>query len=130
MAKSKIMKGLRLLLEVNRYFFQYSLITYLILLLIETVWEKRVSYHLNLNNLLIAVIISGIITVLSQEKSEREEKKVEKITKKDYIPISILGVMGALIVYYKTASIGNLSIPISIISGLLIILLSIIMLRE
>jgi len=129
MAKSKIMKGLRFLLGMNRYFFQYALITYLILLLIETVWEKTVSNHLNLNNLLIAVIISGIITVLSQEKSGRKEKKIEKITKKYYILISILGVIGTLIVYYKIASIGIISIPISIISGLLIILLSVIALR-
>jgi len=130
MVKSKIKKALELLIEMNRDFFQYALITYLILLLIDTVWEKSVSYRINLNNLLIAIIISGIITVLSQGKSEREEKKVEKITKKDYVLISILGAMGALIVYYKTVSMGMISIPISIISGLLISSLSILVLKE
>lgn len=73
MAKPKIREILKLILEMNRNFFQYALVTYLIFLLIENVWEKSVSYYLNLNNLLIAVIISGIITVLSQEKSRREK---------------------------------------------------------
>ena len=130
MVKSKIKKALELLIEMNRDFFQYALITYLILLLIDTVWEKSVSYRINLNNLLIAIIISGIITVLSQGKSEREEKKVEKITKKDYVLISILGAMGALIVYYKTAPIGTISILTSITSGLLMISLATLVLKE
>ena len=130
MAKSKVRKVLDLLLEWNWYFFQYTLITFLILLSIEIVWEKSVSYYLNLNNLLVAVFISGIITVLTQEKSRRKEKKHEKIIKTDYILILILGVMGVLTIYYRTISIGNFPILVSMISGLIIFLLSILVLKD
>ena len=80
MAKSKTWNIWDLVLEIHRDFFQYGLVTYLILLLMETVWEKNVSYRFNLNNLLIAVIVSGLIMVFSQES--REGRKIaSEITK-------------------------------------------------
>ena len=52
------------------------------------------------------------------------------MTKKDYMMAAIAGIAGAMIIYYKTSSIGALSIVISLISGILIILLSILVLQE
>ena len=57
-------------------------------------------------------------------------KNFEPVTKKDYIMAAIAGIAGAFIIYYKTSEIGALSIIISIISGILIILLSILVLQE
>jgi len=81
MAKSKIRKDLQILLEINRDFFLYALVTYLILLLIDTAWRKSVSYRINLDILFITVIISGIITVIFQGKT-RDKRKGDKITQK------------------------------------------------
>lgn len=106
------------------------LATYLILLLIDVIWEKSVSFRLNLDNLLVAVIVSGAMTALSKEKPKRQEKGSGKIPKKDYIVMSISGAGGAVVVYSKIALIGTLSIPISLISGMLIISLLFLMLRE
>lgn len=125
MAKIKIDK--EELIALARNVFQDLLVLYLILLLAETVWAKSVSSYLNLNYLLAIVIITGIITVLTA-KDEKIEK--EPVTKKDYIMAAAAGIAGSIIIYYKTSSIGALSIIISLISGILIILLSILVLQE
>ena len=108
------------------HLFQILLVTYLVLLLVEQIWTGMVSVYFNLNYLLIIVIISGILDVFS------EHKKIpyKKPRPWDYIFIIILGVLGFLIIKYKTASLGWLSWLISIIAGILIILLSILVLEE
>ena len=111
--------------EIINHLFQTILITYLILLLIEQIWTGFVSTYLNLNYLLILTIIVGILDVFS------EHKKIEqKTTKKDYYLIYTLGILGAIIIKYKTADLNYLSWIISIIAGILIILLSYLILEE
>ncbi|MBU1246258.1 MAG: hypothetical protein ABIJ20_03685 [Nanoarchaeota archaeon] len=106
--------------------FQTILVTYLILFLIEQTWAGFVSTYLNLNYLLIAVIILGILDLFS----EHPKQKKQKTTKKDYILISLLGIISFAIIKYKTIDLGWLSWTISIIAGILIILLSLLILEE
>lgn len=106
--------------------FQVLLVTYLILLLIEQIWTGLVSLYLNLNYLLVIVIIFGILDVFS----EIPEKQKETISKKDYILIFSLGILGFIILKYKTVDLGFLSWIISSIAGILIILLSLLVLEE
>lgn len=106
--------------------FQTLLITYLVLLLAEQIWPGIVSVYMNLNYLLIIVIIAGVLDVLS----EQPPKKEEKIRKRDYIFISVLGIAGFAIIKFKTTELGWLSWVISIIAGILIILLSLLVLEE
>ncbi|MBS3165877.1 hypothetical protein J4444_02025 [Candidatus Woesearchaeota archaeon] len=108
------------------HLFQTLLVTYLILLLIEQIWAGVVSVYLNLNYLLVAVIIAGILDVLS----EQPERKKEIVKKMDYVFILILGILGFIIIKYKTATLGWLSWLISIIAGTLIVLLSLLVLEE
>jgi len=108
------------------HIFQTLLVTYLVLLLIEQIWTGLVSVYLNLNYLLVLVIIAGILDVFS----EHQKKPKEKITRKDYLFIILLGIGGFLIIKFKTASLGWLSWLISIIAGILIILLSLLVLEE
>jgi predicted membrane channel-forming protein YqfA (hemolysin III family) len=112
--------------EVINHIFQTLLVTYLILLLIEQIWPSTVSFYINLNYLLIAVIVSGVLDVFSKH----EKKKQEPVTKKDYVFISLLGLAGFLIIKFKTVQLGWLSWVISIIAGILIILLSLLVLEE
>jgi hypothetical protein len=111
---------------IINHFFQTILITYLALLLIEQIWPSLVSTYLNLNYLLIIVIIAGILDVFS----EHERKQDEKIKKTDYIFIFALGILGFIIIKYKTAKLEWLSWIISIIAGILIVLLSFLVLEE
>ncbi|MGV8152630.1 MAG: hypothetical protein ACP5OG_06105 [Candidatus Nanoarchaeia archaeon] len=108
------------------YLFQTLLVTYLGLLLIEQIWAGIVSTYLNLNWLLVVVIISGILDVFS----EHNETKNQKPTKKDYIFISVLGILGFIIIKYKTHDLGWLSWLISVIAGILIVLLSSLVLED
>ena len=107
--------------------FQILLVTYLLLLLIEQVWPGVVSVYLNLNYLLVIVIIAGVLDVFSEQSFIA---KKEEVTWKDYLFISLLGVIGFAIIKFKTLDLGWLSWVISIIAGILIILLSILVLEE
>jgi len=112
--------------EVINYLFQSLLIGYLILLLIEQIWTGSVSFYLNLNYLLVAVILLGILDVFSEHKKQVYKKPA----KKDYLYIILLGIAGFFIIKFKTIQLGWISWLISIIAGILIILLSILVLQE
>ena len=111
--------------ELISHLFQTLLVTYLILLLIEQIYTGFVSTYLNLNYLLILTIASGILDVFTEK-----QKKTEKTTKKDYYLIYALGILGTIIIKFKTNELGYLSWIISIIAGILIILLSHLILEE
>jgi len=130
MAEQKKRGALEFLLEINEDLFRNILATYLILLLIDTIWGKSVSSYLNLGNLLIAAIACGAIMGLAQEKTKNGGKASLEITEKEYGLISIFGIIGSLVVYHKTALTGNLSILISVFSGLMMILLPILIIRD
>jgi len=123
--------------------FSYSLVFYLILLLVEQFQDTEfiqeilfpekspIKWFLDgrMGWLLGWVILTGIISVLTGKEKEEKEAK-EEIVFKDYLFIFGLGILGAFLIFYKTKELGWLSYVISAISGLLIILLSIIILRE
>lgn len=112
--------------EIINHLFQTLLVVYLVLLLIEQIWQGFVSQYMNLNYLLVIVIVSGILDVFSEHKTREKEKA----TKKDYVFIFLLGIAGFFIIKLKTSQLGWLSWLISIIACILIILLSILVLQE
>jgi len=130
MAKSKTKKALALFFEWNKKFFQYTLIIYLILLLIEIIWEGSVYFFLNINNMLIFILISGIMTVIFQKNIIENKKENEKIDIYYYTLILLLSIIGAIVANYKINLIGNISVIFSIIIGLFIFLLSILILKK
>lgn len=111
--------------ELINHIFQTLLITYLVLLLIEQIYTGFVSVYLNLNYLLVLVIASGILDVFTEKKQTKQQT-----TKKDYYLIYALGILGTIIIKFKTEELGYLSYIISIIAGILIILLSHLILEE
>jgi hypothetical protein len=109
--------------EIMQQSFNYLLIIYLILLLLQ---EFRIFRNLNSNILLIAVIVTGIFSALAKEK-----KIVEKNpTKWDYTLIWILGVLGCVLIFIKTKDLGWLSYVISVIAGALIVLVGYLIYEE
>lgn len=125
--KLKTDKRVTKLLDINYNFFSMLLVTYLLLLLVETIWTDSVSTFLNLNYFLLILMISGAISVLT-----REEEKIKKVilTKKDFFFIAALGIAGMMIIWYKIKDIGNFAYLISIIAGALIILISLLLNEE
>lgn len=115
--------------EIISEIFKISLISYLVFYLIESFKTGFITDYFELNILLIITILTGIFTVLF--KKEADEKKEKQIIRpKDYIFIIILGLVAAGIIYYKIKGLGWLSYVISVISGVIIILLSILLLNE
>lgn len=106
--------------------FQTLLITYLVLLLVEQIWPGLISFYLNLNYLLIAVIALGVFDIFS-EKPARENTRPKN---SDYIFVIALAILGFAIIKYKTFSLGWLSWIISSIAGILIFLLSVLIMED
>jgi glucan phosphoethanolaminetransferase (alkaline phosphatase superfamily) len=103
--------------------FPIFLVTYLLLLLLETLFEGSVSSYLNLNYMLIAVIFFGVIAILVSNNKNEAPKQGHSLTKTIITVCAGLG--GAFIIWYKTKEMGWLSYIISIVSGAIIVLISI-----
>jgi len=115
--------------ELAQQVFVVLLVTYLLLLLAETIWEESATSVLNLNYLLIAVIVLGIPAVLTSRSKPAAQAK-EPVGGKDILMVACAGVAGAVIVWYKTKDIGWPSVIMSIISAALIMVLSLLILKE
>jgi len=111
--------------EVASSLFQICLVIFLLLLLASQ-FRNEIKEYININYFLVIVIILGIYVFL---KSEKEEKKTT-IKKSDYYFIFLCGVVGCLVVWYKIKNLGILSYIISFLSGILIITLSFLLLKE
>lgn len=119
--------------------FQVSLVTYLILLLVETLDKGFVSNAFNLNYLLAIVLVSGIIKVLpiSQKSNLNQWEMIDlgimrlldqirpsSISENQFYFIILVGLSGALLVYFKTQQLGKISFLIAGVTCLIIFLLS------
>jgi hypothetical protein len=115
--------------ELLRDPFASLLTLYLILILIDTIWEGKISESINLNYLLIFVIATGVLSFIRKDYLKKE-MIAEPMTKSDYLFIGVLSIAGSLIVWYKLQNIGTLAYMISILTGILIFLLSVLVLEE
>jgi hypothetical protein len=143
--------------NISSEIFVLSLISYLALFLLEEIKTGFVSNFINMNYILVLVIVTGTITALSKPSkishSERRPRLVgaeveesprhpepepvegegspQKLTWKDYLLIFTLGIIAFVVVFSKIREIGLwLSLAISILSAILIVLISILFLRE
>ena len=115
-------------IELVHELFIVLLITFLLLLLVESIWDQSVSPYLNLDYLLIAVIALGVVVVLTRPERVNEEKG--QLERRDIVTVVCAGVAATTFVWYKTKEIGWLSYVISVISGALIVLLFLLTWRE
>ncbi len=111
-------------LSIIQHSFNYLLIAYLILVLLQQFDFLR---YVNLNYLLATVIVSGLISVIF---SPNKEKTKTGITRLDILLIWVLGILAAILIYVKTKELGWLSYTISIIGGILMILLGYLIYEE
>ena len=119
--------------ELVSEIFKISLLSYLVFYLIEDFFPGFVSGFFSMNILLGIVVGSGVFTVISQkeESKEGEGKEVKnKIRARDIVFIVILSIIAGGLIYLKTKDLGKLGLAISIISGIIILLMSILLLTE
>jgi hypothetical protein len=109
--------------------FQVLLVLFLLALLIRELSPTMITW-IDMNYFLILVVIFGAVAVLTNNENDVQKTEPVTITKGDYILIGIAGVAGAVIVWYKIQDIGNISYVIAFLSGLLIVVLSILIIGE
>ena len=114
------------LIKLNKNVFQYLLIFYLVILLVNEYNDKLLDF-LNMNYILIVTIVLGVITVLTYKPKQAEKKK---LTSLDNYFIYFLGIIGAVLVYFKINDLGWISYLISTLSGILIIVLNKLIVEE
>jgi hypothetical protein len=102
-------------------FFGFSLVSYLILLLIENIKAGAVSSLFDMHILLAIVILSGIGMIVTF--TPYNEKSTEKIVSADIQNFLFLTIISGLLVYYNTQDLGSLAF---IITGAAICLISLI----
>lgn len=113
-------KYLNVLFEFNEKFFIIFLIIYLSLLLVEQIWLENLKEYIDLNNILIFLIISGIIYSLSIRK-EKVVKKEYELKGKDIVLITTLGIIGSYLIWLRIKGWKIISYFISISLGIFII---------
>lgn len=113
-------KYLNVLFEFNEKFFIIFLIIYLSLLLVEQLLLENLKEYIDLNNILIFLIISGIIYSLSIRK-EKVVKKEYELKGKDIVLIVTLGIIGSYLIWLRIKGWKIISYFISISLGIFII---------
>ena len=113
-------------IELSKSIFPIVLITYLIYFLFEDFLPGLISDHLSLNWILVICAITGFLSLFTKE----EKEKKTALTKKDYIFIIILAILGTLLIWQKIKELGWLSWVIAVISGVLIVIISLLLLEE
>ena len=129
--------------------FQILLSVFLLSLLAQQVLEIFVPFDLNF--LLLEVMVFGVVSVVFKEEGPSvEERSVIRESRRlftvrlpfhnavkmsfsdlaNYVFLVVAGVAGAGIVFYKTQAMGWISYVVSVISGVLIVLLSVLVLEE
>ncbi len=114
--------------EIICEIFKVALVSFLLLYLADSISVGYVSDYFNINILLVITIISGIITVAFKEEPVKDAAMPMK--KWDYIFILLLGIASTSIIYCRISEIGKLAYLISAVSGVIIILISILLISS
>jgi len=91
---------IKTILMASKNLFTGLLIVYLVFFLLEVVLPGFISNNFNLNWVLGAVMVLGVLAAFAPE--EDVEEKVEKLKKTDYLIFIGLGVIGGLLMFYKS----------------------------
>jgi hypothetical protein len=129
--EAKTMKILLIKIHlIAEEFFQFSLITYLILLFTESLKKGFVSFFFNPNIILAIVLISGVIMVITDNQALHHPSHRKRISFSEKIYLSLL-TLGSMVLVYATISVlGVLAIVVTLIIGILIGLLSLLFFME
>jgi len=102
--------------------FSILLPVFLIILFIEQFFGNSLERFLNINIILVILIASGSFYAISTKEKEIEPQKYE-IKRKDILFIILLGIIGSVLIWFKTKEYGPISYYISIMSGFIITIL-------
>ena len=116
---------LRLVIKAAPAAFTYSLLLYLLLVLLENVFPGFVTNTVDLNLFLIPVVLTGVGALFAPEVPVENPPP----SRRDYTIGMCTAIVGGLLIYYKTKDLGMTSVVISLLSSLLIGLVHVINLQ-
>lgn len=104
--------------EINVIVFVGSLIFYLVLLIIENLFTSFVTGTFNPHYILVLIVGSGFLNFFlkTDDDSHAEQKKPGAI---DYIYIFSLAIIGFIVTWYSTRSVGPQSWLLSSVAGII-----------
>ena len=112
---------------IAREIFQYSLCTYLLLLMAEIIKPGLVSFFFNLNILLAVVLVSGLLMgAAHQQKLDEVLKRNtrKKIKVLDVVYLLSVSLGGCAIAYIKLIDFRTLSVIITVVTLFILLFLS------
>ncbi|MEK7570956.1 MAG: hypothetical protein AAB553_01665 [Patescibacteria group bacterium] len=107
---------------ISREVFLYSLLTYLILLIAETLKKDIVNFFFNLNILLVIVLLGGFLSVCTHHEFVDSEKKSGILLK---ITSIFIVLFCGFFVFLMTQQLGEVGLIITGIMVLIVVVLSI-----
>jgi hypothetical protein len=116
-------------LKVIQVLFVILLVAFPLLLLLEAIWGLSVQAYLSLNHLLLAVIVTGAVAVLGW-RGRVEVEEGGRLGRRDIIVAVCAGMAGGVIVWHTMKGMGWFSYFVSVISGALVVLLSMLIMAE
>ena len=120
--------NLRLFLRINRLLFLIATFVYLLLLIMNLLLDKYFEEYINIYVIFIILLISGIFFRDCVIFEEIEKVNIKRnLERKDIFLFLIIGLICSALVWMKIKDFGTISYIISIISGLLILTLSILL---
>ncbi|HLC99954.1 hypothetical protein A2841_01945 [Candidatus Kaiserbacteria bacterium RIFCSPHIGHO2_01_FULL_48_10] len=122
--------------ELVAEIFKISLMSYLALYLIEDFMPGFVSNFFDMNIILGVVVASGIVTAMTTKEPESFElshdtkKSGQKLRFRDIVFICVLAIISGWLIFLKIQTLGTLALPVSVLSGIIILLMSLLILTE
>jgi len=126
-SKTSLKGALNAFLFITKDLFAFSLIFYLILFILETIFPGFVSNNFNLNWALGVVVLLGIVFVLSPAEGVSRARKKSKIS--DWLISIFLGILGGALIFYQIQLVSTLRIITAAIGGMLIVIISLATIR-
>ena len=106
--------------------FQMMVISYLLLLTLESLFKGAVSWYVNLTYFCIIILITGIIAA----HTKKIERKKNHPTNKEFIFLYFLGAAISVVLFFYMSQLGMLRFVVSSLTGLLIIGIGYVVLYE
>ena len=113
--------------------FIVSLVLFISLELLESIWARSVSCFFNTRYLLLVVLLAGAITLLAGAPAPAREPRRGRWEGDELVArlsVYAIGVMGMILAIYATDTMGYVHYPVAVAVGSLIILVSFSMLAD
>jgi len=117
--------NIALFLKINRLLFLITTFIYLLLLIINQLFDKFFIEYLNINAVFILLLISGVFFLFPIIKEEEKFNEKRKLERDDIFLFFIMGLICSVLVWIKIKDFGTISYIISGIAGLITLVLPI-----